>query len=113
MSAVTIPAVKSFHGTATSTMVAHSISVNYTRENIFSVGCPAYEVVITNKDTTASNALRVAFDDPNGIQGNYQYVLGSQQLVVHPPLKNTIYVMADAGTPAYSITVYLKNSFNQ
>lgn len=115
MSAVTIPAVRTFNDQAsTSTVKLHTLSVGYTRDDIFRVGLPAYEVVITNKDSTAGNGIRVAFDDPNGTQGNYQYVPGAYtQLVIHPPFKNAIYVLAEAGTPSYSITVYMKNSFNQ
>lgn len=102
MSAVDMPQVQSAHGTATDTQSSIKISSNY--NNIFNVGLHVREVLIVNK--SSSDALYVAFDDSTAIaDGNYIYVSADTTLVLHPSLKNYIYVQRSASTNVdYSIT---------
>lgn len=110
MSAVSIPAIKSFHGTATTSQTPLVISSNYEPMNV-SIGNHVYEVIITNVDST--NGLKVAFDDPNAMRDNYLFVAKNSTLVCHPGCKNFIYVEAAASTVEYHVTAIMKNSFNQ
>lgn len=105
MSAVDMPQVQAFHGTATSGQASIQISNSY--NYIFNVGLHVRELVIVNKSST--DALLVAFDDSTAIaDGNYVYVSSDSTIVLHPALKNYIYVQRAASVDvAYSITWFL------
>lgn len=113
MSAVTIGANIFFNGTAGSSASTLRIDAGYTADQIFRVGNQAMEIVITNKNGTFANGIRVAFDDANGLTSGQYLVIpgGVAPATIHLNVKHALYVQRDGDSDAdYSIAVARKNS---